>query len=244
MKALEDLGVLYDHTVRASDGSVVQFTYGDDGLDPAEMESESNGRPINFERSLDDAVAANSNCRFERWLSPEELLYDAERVGEREDMSAMGLPLVIQETSDFISKLAKKHETARKRAECIDDIHESTKAAWLASIDAAHGVRRTQLNALYKQICAKTLKAKVEPGTTVGALGATSIGEPATQMTLKTFHFAGVASMNITLGELSSEFKTVTERPYSDLLFSCLSRQVCRASPKLSTRRGRSQHQL
>lgn len=40
----------------------------------------------------------------------------------------------------------------------------------------------------------------VEPGTAVGALCAQSIGEPGTQMTLKTFHFAGVASMNITLG--------------------------------------------
>lgn len=37
-------------------------------------------------------------------------------------------------------------------------------------------------------------------GTAVGALCAQSIGEPGTQMTLKTFHFAGVASMNITLG--------------------------------------------
>jgi len=37
-------------------------------------------------------------------------------------------------------------------------------------------------------------------GSTVGAVGAQSIGEPGTQMTLKTFHFAGVASMNITLG--------------------------------------------
>ena len=40
----------------------------------------------------------------------------------------------------------------------------------------------------------------MEPGTAVGALCAQSIGEPGTQMTLKTFHFAGVASMNITLG--------------------------------------------
>ena len=31
----------------------------------------------------------------------------------------------------------------------------------------------------------------------MGAVGAQSIGEPGTQMTLKTFHFAGVASMNI-----------------------------------------------
>ena len=42
--------------------------------------------------------------------------------------------------------------------------------------------------------------AAMEPGTAVGALCAQSIGEPGTQMTLKTFHFAGVASMNITLG--------------------------------------------
>lgn len=43
-------------------------------------------------------------------------------------------------------------------------------------------------------------KFQVEPATAVGAVGAQSIGEPATQMTLKTFHFAGVASMNVTLG--------------------------------------------
>ena len=46
----------------------------------------------------------------------------------------------------------------------------------------------------------KFMRAKIEPGTAVGALAAQSIGEPGTQMTLKTFHFAGVASMNITQG--------------------------------------------
>jgi DNA-directed RNA polymerase III subunit RPC1 len=45
----------------------------------------------------------------------------------------------------------------------------------------------------------KYVKARIEPGTAVGALCAQSIGEPGTQMTLKTFHFAGVASMNILL---------------------------------------------
>ncbi|KAK1444475.1 beta and beta-prime subunits of DNA dependent RNA-polymerase [Babesia gibsoni] len=43
-------------------------------------------------------------------------------------------------------------------------------------------------------------KAICVPGEAIGALGAQSIGEPGTQMTLKTFHFAGVASMNVTLG--------------------------------------------
>ncbi|KAK7754702.1 DNA-directed RNA polymerase III subunit C1 (rpo31) [Diatrype stigma] len=46
----------------------------------------------------------------------------------------------------------------------------------------------------------KYKKAHVEPGHAVGAVGAHSIGEPGTQMTLKTFHFAGVAGMSITQG--------------------------------------------
>jgi len=42
--------------------------------------------------------------------------------------------------------------------------------------------------------------AQVTPGEAVGLISAESIGEPGTQMTLNTFHFAGVAEMNITLG--------------------------------------------
>lgn len=43
-------------------------------------------------------------------------------------------------------------------------------------------------------------QAQVNPGEMVGALAAQSLGEPATQMTLNTFHFAGVSSKNVTLG--------------------------------------------
>merc|ERR1739838_840499 len=46
----------------------------------------------------------------------------------------------------------------------------------------------------------KYVQATLMPGEAVGAVAAQSIAEPATQMTLKTFHFAGVASMNVTLG--------------------------------------------
>jgi DNA-directed RNA polymerase subunit A" len=42
--------------------------------------------------------------------------------------------------------------------------------------------------------------AKVNPGECVGLVSAESIGEPGTQMTLNTFHFAGVAEMNVTTG--------------------------------------------
>jgi len=42
--------------------------------------------------------------------------------------------------------------------------------------------------------------AKVSPGEMAGVLAAQSIGEPATQMTLNTFHYAGVSAKNVTLG--------------------------------------------
>jgi DNA-directed RNA polymerase II subunit RPB1 len=43
-------------------------------------------------------------------------------------------------------------------------------------------------------------RSLVHPGEMVGCIGAQSMGEPATQMTLNTFHMAGVASKNVTLG--------------------------------------------
>jgi len=43
-------------------------------------------------------------------------------------------------------------------------------------------------------------ESQINPGEAVGLVSAESIGEPGTQMTLNTFHFAGVAEMNVTVG--------------------------------------------
>lgn len=85
-------------------------------------------------------------------------------------------------------------------------------------VDNQSKVTKQQLSMFLQLAWVKYVKAKIEPGmfsvrhtalvvltdsvlgSTVGAVGAQSIGEPGTQMTLKTFHFAGVASMNVTLG--------------------------------------------
>ena len=74
---------------------------------------------------------------------------------------------------------------------------------------------KEQLNGFFATCLQKHVNAQIEPGSAVGAVGAQSIGEPGTQMTLKTFHFAGVASMNITLGvprikEIINAAKTIT----------------------------------
>lgn len=70
---------------------------------------------------------------------------------------------------------------------------------------------------------------KAEAGESVGLVAAESIGEPGTQMTLDTFHFAGVSEMNVTMGlpriiEILDGRKTLTtpmmeiylNKPYSE----------------------------
>ncbi|XP_074598393.1 RNA polymerase I subunit RpI1 [Brevipalpus obovatus] len=49
-------------------------------------------------------------------------------------------------------------------------------------------------------IYTRYMKCSCDPGEAVGLLAAQSIGEPSTQMTLNTFHFAGRGDMNVTLG--------------------------------------------
>lgn len=50
------------------------------------------------------------------------------------------------------------------------------------------------------EIKSKFEQSMVNPGEMIGSIAAQSLGEPATQMTLNTFHFAGVSAKNVTLG--------------------------------------------
>lgn len=58
MKSLEDLSTKYDDTVRNSSNSVVQFQFGDDKLDPVDMEGKA--KPIHFERTFTHAEVSVS----------------------------------------------------------------------------------------------------------------------------------------------------------------------------------------
>ena len=64
----------------------------------------------------------------------------------------------------------------------------------------ASRVTREHINEFVRASFEKYIRSTAAAGEAVGAVGAQSLGEPGTQMTLKTFHFAGVASMNVTLG--------------------------------------------
>ena len=63
-----------------------------------------------------------------------------------------------------------------------------------------HRLNKAALDQVVGQIVADFHAAIVAPGETVGVLAAQSLGEPATQMTLNTFHNTGIGSKNVTLG--------------------------------------------
>eukprot|EP01132_Coremiostelium_polycephalum_P002078 gene2078-2564_t len=238
MKALEDLSTQYDYTVRDSTGGIVQFIYGDDGLDPAGMEAKE--RPVDFLRAM-MSVKSTKRCMNEPSLKPYEIRNQCEKVlvsskfsdctdlfkdeirtffngkpgteGYIQELvklrSSFGLDTYEKESDfglessdpiDMDSSLTTSNTTTKENEHCLDQIHRITV---------------TQLNTFLDVCLDKYSRAKIEPGSAVGAIGAQSIGEPGTQMTLKTFHFAGVASMNVTLGvprikEIINAAKTIS----------------------------------
>lgn len=70
----------------------------------------------------------------------------------------------------------------------------------LLNVSKERAITREQLGRIIAAVKQAYTRALVEPGEAVGTVAAQSIGEPGTQMTLRTFHYAGVAELNVTLG--------------------------------------------
>ncbi|MEM4971492.1 MAG: DNA-directed RNA polymerase subunit A'' [Sulfolobales archaeon] len=62
------------------------------------------------------------------------------------------------------------------------------------------GLTDEEIERVVDLACAEYRGNLIEPGEPVGTVTAQSIGEPGTQMTLRTFHYAGVREFNVTLG--------------------------------------------
>lgn len=155
INALEHLRVEYDGTVRNSIGDIVQFTYGEDGIDPSKS---------------DHGVAVNVSQ-----------LRDRTKINmvEGENASEAYIQKKLDAIQTDIPELLKQ-EMYRRLTE--EDLTEKAVDEVIASVLRNYDY------------------SLVEPGEAVGIVAAQSIGEPGTQMTLRTFHYAGVAELNVTLG--------------------------------------------
>ena len=155
INALEHLRIEYDSTVRNSIGDIIQFRYGEDGVDPAKSD---HGKAVNVSRIVEQIKITAKKGK----PAPKE--YIKNRI---EKVKGQLTPLLVEELKNVLSKAGLPRKG-------IDQAIESTLEN-------------------YK-------RALVEPGEAVGIVAAQSMGEPGTQMTLRTFHYAGVREQNVTLG--------------------------------------------
>ena len=213
MKSLEDLSTGYDDTVRNSSSTIVQFQYGDDKLDPVDMEAKA--KPVHFDRTFTYAETTTYN-NDERSLLPAEIMEVCEEMLSKERAKLKRTDLLHNELGYMDRSLhgIDQFESARDFLESVEQ-YVQAKADKLISRGGDNNtsdernqkalkhtakLTETTLRTFIATCLSKYKRAQVEAGHAVGAVGAQSIGEPGTQMTLKTFHFAGVAGMSITQG--------------------------------------------
>ena len=80
-----------------------------------------------------------------------------------------------------------------------DVLPESLRKELFTKIKEA-GLTKSEAEQVIEEAVRRYKASLVAPGEAVGMVAAQSLGEPATQMTLRTFHFAGVRELNVTLG--------------------------------------------
>ena len=260
VKALEDVMVKYDGTVRNSMGDIVEFVYGEDGLDGAKVEKQtidtvplsrkkfednyrtdvmSDRLPISPE-VLECANEIQGSIEVSQYLEEEwaalnedrEFLRQSMRTGKPSDKKEVHLPLkvdrivenakarfaiknsqrsdlhpidVVKGVRDLLDKLVVIRGDdplsieAQKSATILFKCLLRSRLAFKRLVTQDH-LNKLAFEHIIGEIADRFLRSAVHPGEMVGVIAAQSIGEPATQMTLNTFHFTGVSSKNVTLG--------------------------------------------
>ena len=94
---------------------------------------------------------------------------------------------------------AKTIKTLIWKSELPDNIKEELYNK-LVEYNKRYKLKKAEVEAIIEDAIGEYKRTLVEPGEPIGTVAAQSIGEPSTQMTLNTFHYAGVAEINVTLG--------------------------------------------
>jgi DNA-directed RNA polymerase subunit A" len=93
------------------------------------------------------------------------------------------------EVTDDIEAIVEDTDLPRRLK---DEVYET--------IEAREGVTTEQAESITQAVESQYLDTRIDPLDPVGTVSAQSIGEPGTQMTMNTFHYAGVAEIDVTQG--------------------------------------------
>ncbi|MEE9474376.1 MAG: DNA-directed RNA polymerase subunit A'' [Candidatus Hydrothermarchaeaceae archaeon] len=98
-------------------------------------------------------------------------------------------------TAAYLSEKEIKNRLEKIKDEFPEGLYIDLKNALLET-----EVSASEFNEIVEEVRKRYEYSLVEPGEAVGIVAAQSMGEPSTQMTMRTFHYAGVAELNVTLG--------------------------------------------
>ena len=253
IKGLEDLKVEYDMTVRNNKKKIVQFSYGDDGVDTTKVENQSiplvnmtteqiySHYQMPADALSDEVYTTNYTAaalkrmakqteetsklaleQIESALESRKEIID--KVFNYTDKNNLHIPVHFKRIVNNIKNQLKitsnslvnvtPIECHKIMESCKNDLKMLNLCAptrlFFVMFDhylcpnellMKHRFSRKALQLLSSAIITNYKKAIVAPGEMVGMIAAQSIGEPTTQMTLNTFHHAGISSKsNVTRG--------------------------------------------
>ncbi|GJQ80589.1 putative DNA-dependent RNA polymerase [Trypoxylus dichotomus] len=245
IKHLEGITVGYDLTVRDSDKSVIQFYYGEDGMDVSKSQF-LNSKQLKFLSENANAIVDKSMIKQLKFVDDYHAM-DEHLEKLKSWKSSHGSPLLKSRTTaytifsevagakldlengnrvcEFTGRSKKSRMIQRLWFKAGDDIKDRYKEQCPRCPDPMNSVyqpdcyfgslnerltdlmekcvpssRKKEKRRFEQMLKLKAMQAVCAPGEPVGLLAAQSVGEPSTQMTLNTFHFAGRGEMNVTLG--------------------------------------------
>ncbi|EST05564.1 RNA polymerase, alpha subunit [Kalmanozyma brasiliensis GHG001] len=213
IKHLEGVHVQYDNTVRNADGSILQFNYGEDALDTTKSKyiGQFDFTAANFEnynkrydpKQLGEVVEAELAAEHMKKALKKPHKYDpvlsvytpSTHFGSMSEKYAKEIEAYIEKNPSKL--LADKKKKSKKRKSEADAGAQDGASA----VEKLRFVKEKLGVEAFRAMC-KVLyhRGLVDPGEAVGLLAAQGVGEPSTQMTLNTFHFAGHGAANVTLG--------------------------------------------
>ena len=267
IKGLEDLKVGYDMTVRNNKERIVQFAYGDDGVDTVRVENQS--LPL-VSMTLDEIYAhyyvstsddkdgvlmtvftktavtrmkksikeLDMKTKYYTDMMIEKRDEIVKNVFKMRDNRNVHLPVcfihIINNVQGMqhITKNSMVDITPLDVYDMIEDNYKILEGLYYApptelfkamyyyylspkELLVIKRFNKKALTVLLETITLMYKRALVAPGEMVGMIAAQSIGEPTTQLTLNTFHSAGVASKsNVTRGvPRIEEILSLSENP-------------------------------
>ena len=246
IKAMEDLKIYYDISVRNAYGNIIQFVYGEDGMNYNKIINQSCDLLTKSYEKLEEIHKFNSNENYKDYLNKDvvkeiksdkkynELLNEFyDKIFEKYHfLRSYVFKNNIDGVIRFPVNLYRLINTVKNTFSLntvllninplyiINKIYELElylKSNMLNGVELficliydylspKNIIKKYKLNKIAFDYLIETIKmeynnCKVDVSEMVGPIAAQSIGEPATQMTLNTFHFAGVSSKsNVTRG--------------------------------------------